>query len=534
MDCHGEATGDDHSHGHDHSHDHSHEAEADTGPNDSLLGQVLVDQTWCLNEREEGSVRGVFKTWDRRLDTTQLIESDADSELLVHVPFNAMIKLKSILIWGGVEGTAPRSVRVFANRDDLDFDTVGSARATQQWDLVQSTHPAEYSVRVAKFNNVRSLTLHFPESFDGEQSVLYFLAFRVAVASAVVVGLTAVWAAPAPDAVETPDAIETANRIETPDAVETPNAVETPDATETPKTPGATDKAQYTQGSPQSIACQINREREKRYLSAVFLHRTLSDVAASLGQKYADGNLNNSDFDRLYDNKLAPLGNGVSSSYKILGTFQNDQDYVDRLENAITEQLFARTLDAIGVYEERGVYTIVLASGLRERPSTVYSCPLAGDPQFDPSRNPPPSNNKYGVDLPQFLCALNRERAHANADYFAVHTALNSEANEQARQMSRLGHYTVDGPRKVDESLYGQHVNVKKLYWVAGDRYSSAQGLVDLVVSNYGDTALDPAFNVIGVAQMDGFWSVIFGALDRSVRVRNSCPLTLDDVDYTS
>ncbi|KAJ2052329.1 hypothetical protein IW146_003241 [Coemansia sp. RSA 922] len=190
MNCHDEANEDDyhshehgHGHGHGHSHDghdHSHDEEADTGQADSLFDKVLVDQAWCLNESEPESIKLVFKPWHRRLDTTQLVSSDSDAELLVYVPFNGMVKLKSIFLWGGVGDEAPQSVRVFANRDDLDFDNVGDVQPTQEWTLARGARaPVEYPVRSAKFSSVRSLTLHLPRSFADEETMeLYFLSFR--------------------------------------------------------------------------------------------------------------------------------------------------------------------------------------------------------------------------------------------------------------------------------------------------------------------------------------------------------------------
>ncbi|KAJ2710908.1 hypothetical protein H4R19_003509 [Coemansia spiralis] len=190
MSCHGEAHDDDfghshdghghsHSHGHDHDHDHDHDAEADTGLRDSLFGKVAVGRAWCLNEQTPGSVCGVFKPWHQRLDTTCGIASDADEELLVYVPFTGMVKLKSVLIWGGSGQEAPREVRVFANRDDLDFDNVHDALPTQEWPLVDgATHPVEYPVRAAKFSAVQSVALHFPANFGADETHVYYLAFR--------------------------------------------------------------------------------------------------------------------------------------------------------------------------------------------------------------------------------------------------------------------------------------------------------------------------------------------------------------------
>ncbi|KAJ1664004.1 hypothetical protein IW140_004418 [Coemansia sp. RSA 1813] len=181
MSCHGEANEDDHSHSHSHSHshDHSHDAEADTGLADSLHRQLNIDEAWCLNEQTPDSIKTIFKPWHERLDTLRIVRSDADEELLVFVPFTAMIKLRSIYIWGGGSRSAPSEVSVFANRDDLDFDTVGECTPTQKWALIdQAREPVEYPVRATKFNNVRCLTLYFPTNFGDPETVLHFLAFR--------------------------------------------------------------------------------------------------------------------------------------------------------------------------------------------------------------------------------------------------------------------------------------------------------------------------------------------------------------------
>ncbi|KAI8323253.1 DUF1000-domain-containing protein [Martensiomyces pterosporus] len=190
MNCHGEANDDDydvphshsHSHGHGHSHGHDHDHDHDnveTGFADSLFTKVLVDEVRCLNESEPDSIKQVFKPWTERLDTTRYVESDADEELLVYVPFNGMVKLKSIFVWGGPTNSSPSELRVFANRDDLDFDNVHETAATQEWQLVEGARePVEYPTRTAKFNNVRCLTLFFPRNFGADESTVYYLAFR--------------------------------------------------------------------------------------------------------------------------------------------------------------------------------------------------------------------------------------------------------------------------------------------------------------------------------------------------------------------
>ncbi|KAJ2893334.1 hypothetical protein IWW38_002895 [Coemansia aciculifera] len=292
-----------------------------------------------------------------------------------------------------------------------------------------------------------------------------------------------------------------------------------------------------THGNALHILCQINRDRYSRYLSPIFLHQTLSDVAQQLGDKFTAGVSDTTDtYDMLFYRKIAPLGNAITSSYKILGTLSSDTDFVTQIEQSIYSALFARNLDAIGLYEDGGVYTIVLASGLLQKPRYVQSCP-SNPTQFTPTPNdgpPAPDGTVNGVNLPQFLCAINRERIAANAPAFVVHTALAAESVEQVKVMNQLGHYTVTGPRYVDEAIYGQHVNVVKLYWMAGEGYRGANSLANLLLSNYRSTLLDPAYTSIGVAQGSGFWSVIMASQSRAPSPGITCPVTTDDITYIS
>lgn len=54
------------------------------------------------------------------------------------------------------------------NREDIDFDLASSLVPIQEWDLVMDPPPKEvieYPTKVAKFNNVKSLIIHFPNNF---------------------------------------------------------------------------------------------------------------------------------------------------------------------------------------------------------------------------------------------------------------------------------------------------------------------------------------------------------------------------------
>ena len=52
----------------------------------------------------------MFKPWERRLDKRDFVESDADEELLINIPFNGDVKLKGLIVIGGEDDTHPDKV----------------------------------------------------------------------------------------------------------------------------------------------------------------------------------------------------------------------------------------------------------------------------------------------------------------------------------------------------------------------------------------------------------------------------------------
>jgi hypothetical protein len=84
--CHDEHdhSGHDHGSGHD-GHDHSHDLEPALQSN--LYKQINFDNIITLNETEPRSGAAIVKkTWDQRLSDEPVLESDADEQILMHIP----------------------------------------------------------------------------------------------------------------------------------------------------------------------------------------------------------------------------------------------------------------------------------------------------------------------------------------------------------------------------------------------------------------------------------------------------------------
>jgi hypothetical protein len=176
-------------------HDHDCEEEDCSGSYNALWKVVNLSTTRCLNEETPNSCHNVFRPWERRLDAipTPLRSEPRDgddtddtdengNELLLHVEFDASVKLKAFSVIGGLGDefeSRPRSVRLYINRDDLDFGTVQQLEPVQAFDLLDNQDGSvEYPVRTAKFNGVHSIDMHFPSISESDHITISYIGFK--------------------------------------------------------------------------------------------------------------------------------------------------------------------------------------------------------------------------------------------------------------------------------------------------------------------------------------------------------------------
>ncbi|KAK7978313.1 Galactose-binding protein [Apiospora saccharicola] len=169
--CHDEH---DHSgHGHD---EHDHSDDITPALQHSLYQHIDFDGVQTLNEETTGSGKAVLKkTWAERLDLEPEVASDADEQLIVQVPFTGQVKLHSILLRTSPSNSAPRTLKLFINRDDVDFDAAADLPPTQILELSQTGDVQELPVKRALFSKVTRLTLFIEDNFgDGDEDVTRF------------------------------------------------------------------------------------------------------------------------------------------------------------------------------------------------------------------------------------------------------------------------------------------------------------------------------------------------------------------------
>lgn len=161
-------------------HDHDcaeHECAADW----SLYQSVDLPKVWALNEALDGSAKSVFKAWEKRLDFENgFLESNADDpELLLFIPFTSDVKIKSICVVGGGDGTSPSTMRAFVNRIDVDFSNVWDFTVVQEWELAENLRgELEYATKYPRFQGVANLTLHFPRNFGADSTRVHYVGLK--------------------------------------------------------------------------------------------------------------------------------------------------------------------------------------------------------------------------------------------------------------------------------------------------------------------------------------------------------------------
>ena len=74
--------------------------------------------------------------------------------------------------------SAPRTLRLHLNRDDLDFGTAAELAATQTLTLSQTSDIQDVPVRRPLWGNTYCLTLFFEDNFGADATEIYYLAFK--------------------------------------------------------------------------------------------------------------------------------------------------------------------------------------------------------------------------------------------------------------------------------------------------------------------------------------------------------------------
>ncbi|ODQ54278.1 DUF1000-domain-containing protein [Saitoella complicata NRRL Y-17804] len=181
MSQHGHSHDDDHGHCHGEAHTHSPPPDATTAA-ETLYPHIDHAHIQTFSAAEESMGRAIVRPWDERMDTTKVLESEDDEGVVMIIPFDGLVKLKTVLLRTPADASAPKTLHLLANPPcHLDFSSALSHPRTQSLDLALGTSDImEYPVKIPKFSNLRSLGLIFEGGDEDDDGVLraWYLGFR--------------------------------------------------------------------------------------------------------------------------------------------------------------------------------------------------------------------------------------------------------------------------------------------------------------------------------------------------------------------
>ncbi|KAL3234365.1 hypothetical protein RNJ44_03127 [Nakaseomyces bracarensis] len=183
---------------HDH---HHHDAPIPTTAGQSLYDQIDTSKVKCLNAVPKGTdsiSESFLKTQEEKFVIRRYLESDADCQLIVQIPFLNTCKLYSVILRTNNTHrgyTTPRTIKIFNNfKKNLDFDTLGSETKigfqaehpnnvgvnTNGNDTSEEDNFVEYHLPRNQFTGCETLTLFIQDNWDDEDDLtqLFYLEVR--------------------------------------------------------------------------------------------------------------------------------------------------------------------------------------------------------------------------------------------------------------------------------------------------------------------------------------------------------------------
>jgi len=143
--------------------DHSTDSQ-DWNSGESLHPSIDTLGVRALNEEHVGSFSAVLvSTRPTHVPDPPFRTPEHDPELILFVPFTSMVQIKAIALASGGEGISPAKVKLFVNREDVDFSNAESLQAAQELNLVpDSSELIEYPLKFAVVRRPCSCCLDLP------------------------------------------------------------------------------------------------------------------------------------------------------------------------------------------------------------------------------------------------------------------------------------------------------------------------------------------------------------------------------------
>jgi len=138
-----------------------------------LFNLINLDQTTCLNEKKGHEWKNVFVS-----DGISYLESDCDQQLLFTIRFSSLVDLSSIKLETTELVSAPKTIKLFMNRFNMDFDAAMDEPPREEIVVPKSHYLDQSTIKFSplKWKQVSSLTLFVEDNWENtETTVLSFL-----------------------------------------------------------------------------------------------------------------------------------------------------------------------------------------------------------------------------------------------------------------------------------------------------------------------------------------------------------------------
>jgi len=129
-----------------------------------LFGFITRKDCECLNETDDHPLNGCLNSGG-----VSYLESDADEQLIINIPFNQPVKMHSLKVKGPAD-RGPKTIKIFINQPrTLDFDQASQMEPTQLLELreAQVTEGEIIQLRYVKFQNVQNVQFFIKDNQAG-------------------------------------------------------------------------------------------------------------------------------------------------------------------------------------------------------------------------------------------------------------------------------------------------------------------------------------------------------------------------------
>ncbi|KIO19191.1 hypothetical protein M407DRAFT_246251 [Tulasnella calospora MUT 4182] len=156
----------------DESSEASGSGEGGPAPSDvSLLEYLDLNQVNCLNENQDHTLKSIIGNRVRNSSAAYL-ESDADEQLLLTLPFNQVVRIRSIVIHTKEAQNGPKDIKLDINKPSIGFDDIEDAKepAVVQEITVPEDFVAEgkhIHLRFVRLQRVNSLHIFVSSNHGG-------------------------------------------------------------------------------------------------------------------------------------------------------------------------------------------------------------------------------------------------------------------------------------------------------------------------------------------------------------------------------